>query len=145
MTMKARFLNKVDDSDVVGCWLWTAYKDKRGYGQFRWDSGSMILAHRAVLKIYGHYLPDELCVCHKCDNPSCVRPDHLFVGTRDDNMKDMAIKDRRKWTVCKRGHPLEDGNIIINSSHGRRKCLTCHRKRDREYKQRQRIASARIQ
>lgn len=85
-----RFMKKVSIQN--GCWPWLAAKTKDGYGQFN-VGGRMQYAHRVS---YGMFVGPigEYHVLHRCDNPSCVRPDHLFLGTHDDNMKDMAAKDR---------------------------------------------------
>lgn len=79
-----------------GCWAWSGYKDPNGYGRLAVkgpDGWSMQLAHRVS---YGLFVDDlgELDVLHKCDNPECTNPDHLFLGTQADNMKDMAQKGR---------------------------------------------------
>ena len=85
-----RFWAKVDKSGE--CWLWTARKDKRGYGYFRVGK-QMRRAHRFIFEeTHGQ---TEQFVCHRCDNPSCVRVDHMFVGTHEDNMADMKAKGRR--------------------------------------------------
>lgn len=76
------------------CWLWTGGKFRRGYGAF-WFSSKLGKAHRYsyILK-YGP-IDSKILVLHKCDNPSCVRPSHLFLGTNKDNMVDMVRKDRQ--------------------------------------------------
>lgn len=76
-----------------GCWLWSAGKDKDGYGQF-WDGKRRTRAHIFSYEAHRGPVPEGALVCHTCDNPSCVRPDHLFVGTNTDNMRDMVSKGR---------------------------------------------------
>ena len=86
---KVRFNSKYKINNTTGCWNWIASKDYRGYGKF--DRG---WAHRASYELFIGKIPEGLCVLHKCDNPSCVNPNHLFLGTRGDNQKDMANKKR---------------------------------------------------
>lgn len=77
-----------------GCWEWLACKNPGGYGIVRLSDGKNILAHRlSWLSLVGP-IPDGLCVLHHCDNPPCVRPDHLFLGTLAENNKDMTAKGR---------------------------------------------------
>lgn len=76
------------------CWNWTGAKNKDGYGCLK-RKGKTILAHRAAYAdAFGD--PGELCVLHHCDNPSCVRPSHLFLGTQRDNVYDCMAKKRRR-------------------------------------------------
>ena len=86
-----RFWRKVQKSD--GCWRWTGKPNKKGYGRFgvNW---MVILAHRFAWEATNGPIPDGLSVLHRCDNPICVRPDHLFLGTIADNNADMRAKGR---------------------------------------------------
>jgi len=88
-----RFWSKVEKAD--GCWLWTAYCGKWGYGSFC-VGDSMVLAHRVSYELAYGPIPDGLDVLHRCDNPPCVRPEHLFLGTDLDNARDMDSKGRRR-------------------------------------------------
>jgi hypothetical protein len=77
-----------------GCWLWIGGLYFRGYGMAFLPGGKPALAHRAMLIAHGVALKDEDVVCHRCDMPCCVNPDHLFVGTQADNLRDMCAKGR---------------------------------------------------
>jgi hypothetical protein len=88
-----RFWDRVNKSD--NCWVWTAGKTAAGYGCLR-RKQKLLLAHRVSWEFANGPIPDGLEVLHKCDNPSCVRPDHLFLGTQTDNMNDMVSKGRQK-------------------------------------------------
>lgn len=89
-----RFWPKVDKT--CSCWEWTASKDSFGYGTFGVTRRDIQRAHR-VSWVFAHgEIPDGLCVLHKCDNPKCVRPDHLFLGTKLDNAIDRMEKGRNR-------------------------------------------------
>jgi hypothetical protein len=77
-----------------GCWIWTRSKTPLGYG-YTTLNGRRVPAHRAMYMLAnGVSLETKQFVCHKCDNPSCVNPDHMFVGSQGDNMRDMVAKGR---------------------------------------------------
>lgn len=141
----ARFWAKVNRHGPVSeyapylgqCWLWTGKKAGNGYGQL-WCDGGRIYAHRwAYVQKHGPIPISEdgstLQVCHHCDTPSCVRADHLFVGTQADNLADMEAKGRaRRWNVgmthCQRGHAFDEANTYHQPS-GKRACRACRRVR----------------
>lgn len=125
-TMEQRFWKKVTKTEE--CWLWTGSTNGK-YGKIRYeDQGPLIYAHRYSYLL--HYGPYDMSqeVCHRCDNPVCVRPDHLFLGTHSANMRDASKKGRNaniRKTHCPYGHPYTPDNIRLTSS-GSRSCKTCH-------------------
>jgi hypothetical protein len=90
----ARFYKKVSKQST-GCWEWTASRDNNGYGYFKHDG--MGRAHRWSAKYIAGLDVEDKLVCHRCDNPCCVNPEHLFIGLEQDNIKDMIDKNRAWW------------------------------------------------
>ena len=87
------------------CWIWTAFKTERGYG--RVGVGPKVMAAHRISWIIAHgQIPLMMCVCHRCDNPSCCNPSHFFLGTQADNVRDREIKKR--------------GNRAYGDNHGSR-------------------------
>ncbi len=93
MTAMERFMDKVTIEPNSGCWLWMTALNRWGYGVFYLDP-ARIQAHRASWLLHRGPIPDGLCVLHHCDNPPCVNPNHLFLGTHSDNAKDRNTKGR---------------------------------------------------
>ncbi len=96
-TLEQRFWVKVHKSSDDGCWPWKGARNGRGYGTIREGgpgNNRRLMANRVSYELtYGKFDP-TLCVCHRCDNPICVRPDHLFLGTKGDNNADRWSKGR---------------------------------------------------
>ena len=132
---RERFEEKYIPEPMSGCWLWIGGTNEHGYGIIGLGKRGFgnIKAHRASWKLYVGELAEDIDVCHKCDNPYCVNPQHLFLGTHKINMSDMCKKGRHpntKKTHCVRGHFFDEKNTKINSASGSRVCVTC----SKEYK-----------
>lgn len=99
-SLEERFWEKVNkDGPIIReelgpCWIWTGYCQDSGHGRFRWDTTIRFTAHRASWILTFGFISSDILVLHKCDNPPCVRPDHLWTGTCQDNMRDRDQKGR---------------------------------------------------
>lgn len=89
-----RFEGKYIPEPNSGCWLWIGSLLPKGYGCFSTSKGNNERAHRFAWRNLKGPIPEGMFVCHKCDTPSCVNPDHLFLGTHQDNMRDRNRKNR---------------------------------------------------
>lgn len=93
LPLLVRFERHFSPEPNSGCWLWIGATDRRGYGQLR-DGGRNRVATHVALELDGRPVPKGMFACHKCDNPSCVNPAHIFIGTQLDNMRDALRKNR---------------------------------------------------
>lgn len=118
-----------------GCWLWTASTDYDGYGYFQLNRKAE-KAHRVAYSLYVGIIPMGLIVCHSCHNPSCVNPEHLYIGSYSDNAIDRRSIGRdhnANKTHCKRGHEYTEANTHVTAK-GERQCRTCGREAARRYR-----------
>lgn len=128
MDFTVRFFSKINRKAPNGCWEWTGNRNRDGYGLSAKRIGT-VLAHRISYRIHRGVFDLNLCVLHKCDNPPCVNPDHLFLGTDMDNMRDMHSKGRnftpfKKSIWCKKGHEFTEESTYIKPN-GKRTCRLC--------------------
>lgn len=109
------------------CWIWKGSKTSTGYGDFRYKNQRM-KAHRFSFLISNGHMAKNY-VCHKCNNPLCVNPSHLYDGTPKDNVRDMLLakhQNNQSKMYCKRGHRLTEDNVYIHKT-GSRRCKECHK------------------
>ena len=123
-------LNSIPEPNS-GCWLWMrglAGGKVGAYPVWKWEGRRRQVSHLA-LSTRGIEVPRGADACHRCDNPLCVNPDHIFVGTRKINMQDAKAKGRLVGygvrQFCKQGHPLSGDNLYVNPSTGKRRCRMC--------------------
>jgi len=141
--------NSVSEPNT-GCMLWLGLANKNGYGKigFKYKSWT---AHRLSFHLFKQNLKHGDLICHKCDTPACINPDHLFIGTPLTNMQDKVSKGRLKnqnmaKTHCKHGHEFNAENTkysITNIGNQKRICVTCYTKRYKEVNRRKRSESTR--
>lgn len=137
-----RFWNFVPDQPGVDCWEWHGGKMPSGYGTISVRNAGerrTVSAHRLLFFLCRGRIPNDLWVLHACDNPSCVNPSHLFLGTRTDNMRDASSKGRLRTQKAARKTHCPHGHIYTESSSGRLRCRTCDNVRSSEWKRRHRV------
>ncbi len=142
-SLARRFWPKVDVRAPGDCWEWTAYRDPNGYGRMSAGQGQVVLAHRLSYRLHHGDLEDGMGVLHRCDNPPCVNPTHLFAGTQSDNMQDCSAKGRttRCDVLCRAGlHLMTEENSKYKVGSTGRECRECLRASTRERARRKREA-----
>ena len=136
--LKARLVQ-----DPSGCWIWMGCV-RKGYGQIS-VKGKMKNVHRVTWELTHGPIPKGVFVLHHCDVRPCANPDHLFLGTNTDNMRDMNAKGRGfnlSKQVCKRGHPFDEENTYYDRSqkgNRRRACKACSALKARAYRERKKV------
>lgn len=112
--LEERFWPKVDKRGLDDCWEWTGCRVTYGYGQIRQGRrcGRKLLSHRVSWELHNSTIPTGMYVCHSCDNPPCVNPRHLFLGTNKDNQEDARRKGRRIFGERSPHAKLTDRKVI---------------------------------
>lgn len=134
--IEQRFHKKYQKCEKTGCWLWVSNFSKDGYGRLKFK-GVTTLANRFSYALHNGAFKKDLLVCHSCDVPRCVNPNHLWLGTCAENHKDRDAKGRQagmKKTHCPKGHEYAGQNLAIyidKSLNKSRRCKECHRAANR--------------
>lgn len=134
------FWSRATLNEQTGCFEWIRGDGSKTYGNIKKD-GKAISAHRVAYELTVGDIPKGLFICHTCDNKLCVNPTHLYAGTNKDNQLD-AVERGQHWFVnpqaaktgCPLGHPYDGTN-----NRGDRVCITCSRRRCREYSLRRKL------
>lgn len=116
---------------VTGCWEWLKFRNSLGYAQTSWGNRSWAVTRLIYCATRGAFDPD-LDICHSCDNPGCVNPEHIRVDEHRANLRDASKRGRLQgqWkTHCLRGHPLSGDNLYRQPVSGFRGCRTCQKAR----------------
>lgn len=111
-TLEKRFWAKVERRDRKDCWLWTASTARGGYGQLGDPERGNVKAHRLSWELHRGPVPDGLQVLHQCDQPRCVNPGHLFLGTNVDNHRDKMRKNRHAVGAAHGAAKLTEEDVI---------------------------------
>lgn len=132
-----KLMESVERIPEAGCWIWMGYCERQGYGRVAVSRGKTVLAHRLFWQLLTGNEPRD-CILHHCDVPSCVNPDHLYDGSRSDNLHDAWNRGQKTFnrskgmaarTHCKNGHEFSLENTRLRN--GARYCRACERDNQR--------------
>ncbi len=113
MSLSERFEQKVQYEANTGCWLWSGAMERHGYGLIIAETRqNPRLAHRVSYELHRGEIPHGLCVCHRCDTPACVNPDHLWLGTQRANIQDASRKRRMPLGERQGNSKLKNAEVI---------------------------------
>lgn len=112
--LEVRFWENIDKRGPHDCWEWKASKFKTGYGRvgIGQSTGKTALAHRVAYEFTYGPIPNEMVICHKCDNPPCCNPSHLFLGSHADNVSDKVAKNRHDHGMNHACAKLTDEQVV---------------------------------
>ncbi|MFA5346508.1 MAG: HNH endonuclease signature motif containing protein [Methanoregula sp.] len=112
--LEERFREKFTEGDPDTCWMWKGAVHPQGYGLVKRKDGAQMRANRVSWEVYRGPIPEGMMVLHRCDNPGCVNPDHLFLGNQRDNMDDMRKKGRKASTQGENNgaHKLSEREVL---------------------------------
>jgi hypothetical protein len=160
LSFTERFWSKVDKNgptlrvELGPCWIWKGHTAENGYGRFAWRDADLRVQSRPAHVVAweqsnGRELPDGMYGCHRCDNPPCCNPDHVFPGTSQENRLDCIAKGRhsrdnsagtsasaraqKSRAHCKNGHPFSGHNLYFDRRSGARRCRACAKAGSQRY------------
>lgn len=116
--IETRFGRLYQIDSASGCWNWTGKIKEGRYGTIKLDRVREAYAHRVSWMLHHGPIPDGMCVCHHCDNPACVNPAHLFIGSKPDNISDMVSKSRQRGNMQPKTRDRHGRFAIKGAIHG---------------------------